>query len=281
LENPDTGRKPNGSIPDLSWVNDHLSIRDVAVALQLRVDGMMIHCWHPDAHKHGDRTASVGINKTTNRVKCFGCGTPTMSVVDLVADVRQSGVREAVRWIDENFSAEIGVHRLTKRQRLAAPNLPYRVGHESPLELLVKSGAWAKLSAPAQSVAVVLLSFAEPSGKDALTVKLSYVGMQRNTGLKTGHSVSKAIAQLKDIGWLSVAKPTGKDPKRGEVQVYSITPFGDRLMEHVNATSAQKRKDIRTEMNIRKAEANGHLISACSAAMKPSLSKGERRDITK
>src|ERR1019366_10337032 len=46
----------SSSDPDLKWVNRHLPIRDICSALGLGFGaGGMIHCWHPERHKAGDR----------------------------------------------------------------------------------------------------------------------------------------------------------------------------------------------------------------------------------
>jgi len=54
-------------IPDMLYINRQIPIADVAHALGLRLDGARkIHCWHPERHKNGDRTASVGIRRVNN-----------------------------------------------------------------------------------------------------------------------------------------------------------------------------------------------------------------------
>src|ERR1035438_4002448 len=61
-------------IPDMRFINRQVPIVDVARKLDLLLEGSsMIHCWHPEHHQHGDRTASVGIRASNNTVKCFGC----------------------------------------------------------------------------------------------------------------------------------------------------------------------------------------------------------------
>jgi len=92
--------RSSSSIPDLKWVNRHLPIRDICSALRLRLGaGGMIHCWHPERHKAGDRTPSVSIRKSTNRLLCFGCGSKTLSVVDVVMDALSTDVAGAVVWL--------------------------------------------------------------------------------------------------------------------------------------------------------------------------------------
>lgn len=76
--------KPS-TIPDMRFINRKVPIAEVARALSLRLDGTgKIHCWHPDKHKNGDRTASVGIRISNNTVKCFGCGSRPICPIDLV-----------------------------------------------------------------------------------------------------------------------------------------------------------------------------------------------------
>src|ERR1022692_4534979 len=92
-------------IPDLRYINRKIPVADVARALDLRfgVNGN-IHCWLPERHQHGDRTASVGIRRTNNTAKCFGCGVGPLGPVDLVMVVL--GIKSpgaAAHWIAERF----------------------------------------------------------------------------------------------------------------------------------------------------------------------------------
>ena len=44
----------------MRFINREVPITDVAKKLDLRLDGASkIHCWHPDRHHNGDRTASI------------------------------------------------------------------------------------------------------------------------------------------------------------------------------------------------------------------------------
>ena len=92
-------------IPDLRFINRKLPIIDVARALNLRIGtNGHIHCWHPERHQKGDRTAFVGIRKTNNTVKCFGCDVGPLGPADLVMDVLAlENPGDAARWIAERF----------------------------------------------------------------------------------------------------------------------------------------------------------------------------------
>jgi len=68
----------------MRFINRELPILEVARALDLRLDGSSkIHCWHPERHQHGDRTASVGIRRSHNTVKCLGCDFRPMGPIDM------------------------------------------------------------------------------------------------------------------------------------------------------------------------------------------------------
>jgi hypothetical protein len=49
-------------VPDLKFINRHIGITEIARHLDLRAgENGNIHCWRPEFHQNGDRTASVGI----------------------------------------------------------------------------------------------------------------------------------------------------------------------------------------------------------------------------
>jgi hypothetical protein len=271
-KNTGIGQGCESGIPDFHWVNRSLSIADVAKALGLRVQGGMIHCWHGERHKNGDRTASVGIWKITNRVKCFGCGTPSMSVVDLVVDVTGTDVAGAAQWLALNFE----VQRIPKGRHLESSKaLPhFEVGREDPIELLVKSGIWARLSAQAQRIAPTMLAFAEKEKRDTFRVRISDRAIMRYSGVKSFNSVSKAKRQLEEIEWLE-RLPSGA--QAGSVlrsaSNYRLTPYSDGLLELAQVTAAQNRNEMMAERELRQRQrrARAEALNAARrcAALKP------------
>jgi predicted transcriptional regulator len=259
-------------VPDLRWINRCLPIADVAKALDLRFgEGGMVHCWHPEKHQNGDRTPSVGIRKATNRAKCFGCGSPMMSVVDLVRDCLGVDVAEAARWIDGHFD----VPHIPKRRHLE-PDRPLRwcdVGHEQPIELLVKSGVWAGLSPQAQRVAPVLLCLAAKEDRDTFRIQISDRALMRYSGVKSFSSVGKAKRQLEEIEWLECLPSDGPGGAMRPVTTYRLTPYSDGLTELANAMAKQNRQEIAAEREMRKQQrrARRQALNAATrcVAMKP------------
>ena len=247
-------------IPDLRFINRKIPIIEVARVLDLRFgDNGHIHCWRPELHEHGDRTASVGIRTTNNTVKCFGCGIGPLGPADLVSAVR--GLKspgEAARWISELFT----VPKLARGKHLVQPERRiFQFGSESDIGLLVHSGLWAQLSAPARSIVPVLLEFANRDPlKQTLTVQMSYRALARYAGVASHRAIAQALRELQEIHWLAVAAGP-RDPGSGPVRVvsnYLITPRSDEVLEIANANFARTRDEVETERKLR-AEAKSGL----------------------
>jgi hypothetical protein len=257
----DNGSSPLGDdpgIPDLKWANENLSVWDVASELDLRLgSNNHIHCWHPENHKHGDRTASVGVHKLRNSVKCFACGGKPRSVLDLVCDVRACSIPEAAAWLEARFD----IPRIPRRKHLDSEQKMriYDVGYEDPIKLLVRSGLWALLSTPAQRIAPALLAFAEPDDarRDSFTLRMSYRAMMTYSGIRSPNAIGRALEELAAFEWIVRENAT---PKPGallrETGCYSLTPYSDSVLEIANTLSAKKRETISAERELRRAQRN-------------------------
>lgn len=240
-------------VPDLRYINRKIPVTDVARALDLRFgDNGNIHCWYPERHQNGDRTASVGIRKTNNTVKCFGCDAGPIGPVDLViAVLGMKTPGEAARWIAQRFF----VPELPRGQHLVQPaRRPFQIGFESEIGLLVHSGLWAQLSPPARSIIPVFLEFAaRETMKQTLEVQISYRALARYSGIASHRAIAQAIGELQEIHWL-VAMRGPREPGNGpirRVSSYLITPRADELMELANAHYTQIRSDIEAERKLR------------------------------
>jgi DNA-binding HxlR family transcriptional regulator len=245
--------RANRGIPDLRWINRNVPVADIAEILGLSFDGdSKIHCWHPENHQHGDRTASVGIRRKNNSVKCFGCDSKPMGPVDLVIDVLTlKGPSDAALWIAERFR----VPCIGKGKHLKQPaRPPVRAGFEGDIGILVFSGLWADLTMPARCIVPVLLNFAdrEPS-KNTGEVRLSYRAISRYSGVASPNAIADAIRELEEIGWLK----RKKDPQRAPnslrvVNTYLLTPQADSVTELAEAHWKQTKEAIEGERAIRK-----------------------------
>ncbi len=249
-------------IPDMRFINREVPIAEVAQSLDLRLDGNdKIHCWHPERHQHGDRTASVGIGKSNNTVKCFGftCDSPPMGPIDLVMDVlRFTNPADAATWIAERFQVPL----IPARQRLKGVDGPrYRVGLERGLGLLIRSGLWAGLSAPARAIAPVLLEYGEkdPSFAGTLRVQMAYRTMARHSGVQSHNAIRKGLVELGEIGYLELPTAALSRSFNRESATYVVTPNSDQLRELANAKARQRQQEIDAEIELRKRQRNERL----------------------
>jgi hypothetical protein len=260
---PRAGRKSSVvGIPDMRFINRELPIAQVARALDLRLDGIRkIHCWHSDRHKHGDRTASVGIRASNNTVKCFGCDSKPMGPIDLVMDVRElESPAEAALWITERFS----VPSIPARKRLVGEERRRdRVGHERGLGLLIRSGLWGTLSEPAQALAPVLLEFGEKQSPldDAARVQMAYRTMARYSGLQSHNAIRKGLVELSEIGFLILPIAESSRSLDRKSARYTVTPNSQLLFELAQAFVLQMRQEIAIEVELRKRQRSERLRS--------------------
>jgi hypothetical protein len=140
---------------------------------------------------------------------------------------------EAARWIAAHFEVPdlpAGKHVVQPRRHI------FRVGDEDEVGLLVRSGTWARLSTPARSLVPVLLELADRNPETrSLSAHLSYRALSRFSGVVSPNAIKKAIRELQEIGWLSVAVGSRKPcsgPVR-ETSLYLLTPRSDELLEFV------------------------------------------------
>ena len=237
----------------MRFISRNIPILDVARALDLTIlsDGS-IRCWRPELHENGDRTASVGIRKTNNTVKCFGCGIGPLSVVDLViAVLGLKNPGEAARWIASRFE----VPELPRGRHLVEPERRiFQFGTESEIGLLVQSGLWAWLSTSARSIVPVLLELSEDvPGTQNRTIQISYCSLSRFAGIVSPNAVAAALRELQQIHWLTVLPARPEDGARPirDTSTYLITPRSDELVELANANFKQMRAEIDAQKQLR------------------------------
>jgi hypothetical protein len=268
-------------VPDLRFINRKISISEVAHALDLRFGSNgNIHCWRPELHQNGDRTASVGIRKFNNTVKCFGCDIGPLGPVDLVmAVLGMQNPGAAALWI----AAQFKVPELPPGANLVQPERRIvQFGFETDIGLLVHSGLWAMLSRTARALVPVLLEFAErKAGAQTLTIQISFLALSRYGGVSSPNAIATALRQLQEIGWLSIhagKRQPGCGPVR-ETSTYLLTPRSDALLEIAHATCAQMPQEIEIERKLRAEARDGRkrAVFVPSASRNAPAFHGHRR----
>lgn len=237
-------------IPDMRFINRNVPVADVARALDLRLDEAgRIHCWHPDRHQNGDRTASVGIRKKNNTVKCFGCESNPKGPIDLVMDVLGLTAADGALWIAERFE----VPTIAAHKRLTDPDRRRRrVGYERGVELLIRSGLWGTLSEATRSIAPVLLALSvneSPTAQEQ-TVRISYAGITRYSGVSSPTAIRKALLELSEIGFLRLPEAGRRAPGK-PASSYVLTPNSGELYGLAQAFAAQMKSEIAAERELR------------------------------
>ena len=244
--------EPVRGIPDMRYINREVRIIEVARALDLRLDGKTkIHCWHPDRHQHGDRTASVGIRTINNTVKCFVCDLRPMGPIDLVMDVmHMTHPADAALWIAARFDVPF----VPRRRPVRPANASYQVGYEHGIGLLVRSGLWGTLSEAARCIAPVLLEMAEKvsPGREEFALQMSYVAISRFSGVRSHRAIRKALLELTELGFLRQPCAGLRRLPERSASSYIVTPLSDDLREGANAFAAQLRTEIAAERELRK-----------------------------
>lgn len=264
-------------IPDMRFINREVPILGVAGKLDLKLgNNGLFRCWHPERHKNGDRTPSVSVLKSQNKVKCFGpCDSPLMGPVDLVADVRGLTPKDAALWIAEHFE----VPMIAPRKHLKPLDpVTHMAGYETPLGMLVRSGLWARLCAMSQRLVPVLLELSNLGPRERTkTLPLSYRAMARYMGVGSQAGISKALRQLEEIGWLKRLGPRteNSNPIRG-VAAYQLSPLSDYLQECAQATAAELRAEIKTEKELRKRKRQRRIDAIKLKASNEAKGKGQR-----
>ena len=226
----------------MRYINGQIPIAKVACALDLRLDGARkIHCWHPDRHKNGDRTASVGIRGANNTVKCFGCGSKPMGPIDFVMDVLDMAAADAALWIAERFDVPVipAGKRLTDVDRWRG-----QVGYECGLELLIRSGLFGTLSEAARSIAPILLAMSEKATDQALSIRMSYAGISRYSGIRSPNAIRRALTELSEIGFLRLPEAGFRRCPERPASLYILTPNSDELHQLAQVFVAQKKTEV-------------------------------------
>jgi hypothetical protein len=244
---PDHKRDGDGLF-DFKFIN-RIPITNVARKLRFEFDGAGgIICWHPERHQNGNESFLRVLR--SNKVKCDACNSEPMSVLDMVKDCGQfPSLREAAECVAIDFD----VRRTARASHLNNPErLVVPPACEDPLRLLIVSGVWSELSAPTRCLIPVLLSLADwNEDKSEGTVTVCYQGLMTYSGMGSPNSISRALRELYEIGWLEVLD----SPRHGAIQptaTYLIKPLSQAVKDLADKTAPGFGDAIKAEKAQRK-----------------------------
>jgi hypothetical protein len=174
-----------------------------------------------------------------------------MGPIDLVMDVRElASPADAALWIADRFI----VPTIPARKQLNRPERRMRVGYERGLGLLIRSGLWSTLSQATKAIAPVLLDLAEKEQqhREILTVRISYRGITRYSGIQSPNAIRKALLELADLKFLRLPEPA-RSPLLTDhtAATYTLAPLSDELWELANARALQTQQEITAEIDLR------------------------------
>jgi hypothetical protein len=235
-------RDKRGTIPDLDFIKRRVPIADVARALDIRVVGNSAHCWRPESHENGDRTPSVWFSKKSNKGKCEVCDRWTWSNIDLVQSVLACTTALAISWIAERFNVPRIPKRRPRRNHVVVP--AGRVGCGSPVQELMRSGVFAKLTHATKVLLFVLVEFCDH------TEKLSYRTLQRVTGIGSPSTITDSLEILENIGLLKIRRGHGSDGLR-VMNGYRLTWDDANLQRLMGDTHETTSREIAAEKELR------------------------------
>ena len=109
---------------DIDRLKQTLPIMDLAKSLGLEIRGRQARCYNSQAHKHGDRSFSLGLDTARNRYKCFACGEGG-SIIDLYMAIKGVDLSQAIKELADMAG-------LTPMSHQTAKIKPY--GYKTPPE---------------------------------------------------------------------------------------------------------------------------------------------------
>lgn len=220
---------------------------DVAKSLGLRIRRGKAQCWRTENHRNGDADPSLSFFERRNRCRCFVCDMRGgHSNVDLVIGVLACDLGTAVQWIAKRFPVpNVKTGRPVGSEKQPQP---YRVGvRGSAWEVIIRSGAWGKMTSAERSVLAVLDTF-----KDAESgvTRMSYRAIMRYGGIGKRENVSSALRELKKMHALQVS-PGQRIGITRECSAYRTSLDDPKFLDLCNGVYAAARQEIAQEREYR------------------------------
>jgi hypothetical protein len=234
-----TVRQPGTGLLDFKFIN-RIPIADVAQAIGYKIEGShknrQIVCPRSDEHKNKSQRYLIILG--SNKVVCRSCDTYPLSVLDMVREF--DGIEDltvAAKCIAVYFTIPErprGSHLRNPKWEQVPP------GWTDPVVLMVVTGVWAGLSAPAQRLIPVFLAFERTRSEEEDGIPVSYGALQRYSSVESPNSIRAVLTELEAIGFLErlPLRTRGKSPVKATAW-YRITPLSQRLIEFANKTAPQ------------------------------------------
>ena len=166
-----------------------------------------------------------------------------MGPIDLVIDVLGITAADAALWIAERFKVPTIATgaRLTEEPRFGS-----QAGCERGLGLLVRSGLYGSLSAPARGLATGFWELCDKDERMAyeFPLQISYAGLSRFSGVVSPTAIRKALFALGEIGFLRFPEAGRRRSPANPASLYVVTPNSNELSELAQSFAAAMRTGI-------------------------------------
>ena len=125
---------------DLDRLKQAMPIMDLAKSLGLEIRGRQARCYNSTAHKHNDRSFSLGLDVARNRYKCFACGEQG-SIIDLFMAIKGLDLSQAIKELAEMT----GLTPMSHQTAYKATSTPYKAEIRQPEAHSEPAGAYSEI----------------------------------------------------------------------------------------------------------------------------------------
>jgi DNA primase len=125
---------------DLDRLKQAMPIMDLAKSLGLEIRERQARCYNSTAHKHNDRSFSLGLDINHNRYKCFACGEQG-SIIDLLMAIKGLNLSQAIKEIAEMTGLTPMRHQTHQR----TTSTPYKAEIRQPEASREKTRAYSNI----------------------------------------------------------------------------------------------------------------------------------------
>ena len=197
-------------VPDASYINKRIPIREVAHQLNLHPEPKGKRCRCPLDRSH---FASVWVKK--NRIRCFKCWSgkrsPCWNPINLVMEVKSSPVGEAIKWIADRWKVPLCNMNLTLN-KWGETKRVYRAYKPKPLPdvlkpsegALTRARGWCYLTPSTRALALVILG--KVSAAENIALETTQEKLRELTGIGSRVTMKAAMKQLRDIGLITTQR---------------------------------------------------------------------------
>ena len=202
--------------PDAEFIRRRLPIGEVLEKLGIQSNGRYRYCWR-ESHPR----AMVGTHLPSNTVRCFKCHTRSLSAIDLVMEVCDLDISQAMRWFGREFPDLPRKKIVIKARKVRARTQAYRSYSrarwpEVSCGALALSKPWASFRSSEKLLVVAIMAHMPTRRKEHPMISTNYWELMAWAGIGDRQVLSRALRTLRQRGLIETALvPTGNETPAG------------------------------------------------------------------